>query len=81
VITAQPPAEQYRYSVIVTYDAESGTYLADVPALGLLTYGFSVEHAFEMAEEAISLRVESAVEDGEPILIEEHPASVRQVAV
>lgn len=81
MIASQPPAEQHRYSVIVTYDAESGTYLADVPALDLMTYGFSVDHAFDMAEEAISLRVESAIEDGEPLPVEEHPAYVRQVAV
>ena len=80
-VAEQPATTQRRYSVIVTYDDESGTYLADVPALGLMTYGFSMDHAFEMAEEAISLRVEAALEDGEPLPVEDHPAQVRQVVV
>ena len=75
------PTGQHSYSVIVTYDAESGTYLADVPAMGFMTSGFSIDHAFEMAKEAINLRIESAIEAGEPIPIEEYVAHVRQVAV
>lgn len=71
----------HEYSVVVTYDEESGTYLADIPALGFMTYGFSVDHAFEMAEEAIALRVETAQERGEPLPIEAHPVHVRHVAI
>lgn len=74
-------AAQHQYSVIVTYDPESDLYLADVPALGFVTEGFSIEHAFEMAEEAIAGRLETMAAHGQPIPVEEHPAQVCQVAV
>lgn len=76
-----PTTTHHQYSVIVTYDPDSGLYLADVPALGFITEGFSVEHAFEMAEEAIAGRLETMSAHGQPIPVEEHPAQVRQVAV
>lgn len=82
MIAAQSPTSaQHQYSVIVTYDPESGLYLADVPVLGFITEGFSVEHAFEMAEEAIAGRLETMAAHGQSIPVEKHPAQVRQVVV
>lgn len=75
---SQPPR---RFSAIVSHDAESNTYIADIPTLGIGTFGFSPNHAFEMAEEAISLWIETGVEDGLTIPVEDHPVQVRQIAV
>jgi predicted RNase H-like HicB family nuclease len=72
---------QHQYSVIVTYDPDSNLYLADVPALGFITEGFSAEHAFEMAGEAISGRLETMAAHGQPIPVEEHPIEVRQLVI
>lgn len=72
---------QHQYSVVVTYDPESDLYLADVPTLGFMTEGFSVDHAFEMAEEAISGRLETMAAHNQPIPVEDHPVEVRRVAV
>lgn len=80
-VAEETKTSTHRYSVIVSYDPDSETYIADVPTLGIGTYGFSPEHAFEMAEEAISLWVETAEEDGEPIPVEDQPIQVRQVVV
>ena len=52
--------------------AEEGGYTVTVPALpGCITEGDTYEEALEMAREAISLYLESLIEDGEPIPIEE----------
>lgn len=81
MITAQPPAGQHRYSVIVSYSDESDTYLAEVPALGFMTYGFSVEHAYEMAREAIELWLEEgAIANGDEILAD-RDLDIRQITV
>ena len=72
---------RHGFSVVVSHDTCTNSYIADVPTLGLGTYGFSRDHAFEMAEEAISLWIETAQEDGVPIPVEDHPVEVRQVAV
>lgn len=66
------------FSIVVSHDPDSNTYIADVPTLGIGTYGFSPDHAFEMAEEAISLWIETAEEDGVSIPVEDHPVEVRQ---
>lgn len=80
-ITEEAPTTTNKYSVIVSYDHDSKTYIADVPALGIGTYGFSSDHAFEMAEEAISLWIETALEDGIEIPVEDPPIELRQAAV
>jgi len=79
--TRSTTGTRHQYSVIVTYDREHDMYNAAVPTLGFVTDGFSVEHAFEMAEEAITLWIETAVEDVIPIPVEDHPAHLRQVSV
>ena len=80
-MSTQHEGVHHQYSVIVTYDADEDVYNASVPALGIVTDGFTIEHAFEMAEEAISLRVELARESGETLPVEDQPAQVRRVAV
>jgi predicted RNase H-like HicB family nuclease len=46
--------ERFSYTVVLTHEGDS--YAVHVPALpGCVTYGDSVEHALEMAEEAIGL--------------------------
>lgn len=81
IATEKTASSRHQFTVIVTFDPESGTFLADVPTLGFQTYGFSVEHAFEMAEEAIAGRLEVMAEIGEEIPHEDHPPEMRQVAV
>ena len=45
-----------------------GTYTAIVPALpGCITWGETVEHAMEMAKEAIEGCIEVLKEEGEPV--------------
>ena len=78
-ILEDPPITAYRYSVVMT--GLGFLYKADVPALGLETYGISPDHAFEMAEEASSLWAETALEDGEELPVETHPAEVRQIDI
>ncbi len=49
-----------------------------VPALpGCVTYGKKVEEAIEMSRDAITGYVESLIEDGEPIPMEDDPIECR----
>jgi predicted RNase H-like HicB family nuclease len=49
-----------------------GGYTVLVPALpGCITYGKTVEEAIEMARDAINGYIESLIEDGEAIPVEE----------
>lgn len=68
----------HQYTVLVTQEDE--IWLAHIPALGIVTQGDDVEHAFEMAQDAIKGWLEIAREDGEEIPVEHHP-HVRQVAI
>ncbi len=53
---------------IVLRNEPGGTYTAIVPALpGCITWGETVEHALEMAEEAIKGYIEVLQEEGEPV--------------
>ncbi len=46
------------YKILLTKEPE-GTYTANVPALpGCVTYGDNIEHAIQMAREAIELYIE-----------------------
>ncbi|HAX24592.1 MAG TPA: type II toxin-antitoxin system HicB family antitoxin [Thermomicrobiales bacterium] len=76
--TLLPPR---RYSVIVTWDAESETWLANVPTLGIMTFGTTADEAFEMAEDAISGHLEALIARHLPIPVEDHPAEVRSLTV
>ena len=55
------------YKILLTKEPE-GTYTANVPALpGCITYGENIDHAIEMAKEAIELYIETLQLKGEPI--------------
>ena len=55
------------YKVLLQKEPEGG-YTVTVPALkGCVTYGENVEHAMEMAKEAIELYLESLMERNEEI--------------
>jgi antitoxin HicB len=58
---------QLTYKILLHKEPE-GSYTVSVPALpGCMTYGDSVEHALQMAEEAIELYIAELHERGEEI--------------
>lgn len=58
---------QLTYKILLNKEPE-GTYTVTVPALpGCITYGDSVEHAIQMAKEAVELYIEELRERGEDI--------------
>jgi predicted RNase H-like HicB family nuclease len=70
-----------QYSVIVMWDAESESWLANVPTLEIMTFGATADEAFEMAENAIAGRLEALTAQHLPIPVEDHPAEVRSLTV
>jgi antitoxin HicB len=55
------------YRIVLRKEPE-GTYTAIVPALpGCITWGDNIEHAMEMAKEAIIGYIEVLQEEGEPV--------------
>ncbi|MEP6465466.1 MAG: type II toxin-antitoxin system HicB family antitoxin [Parafilimonas sp.] len=55
------------YKIRLQKEPEGG-YTVIVPALpGCITYGENVDHAIEMAKEAVELYIESLVQHGEEI--------------
>lgn len=55
------------YKIHLRKEPEGG-YTVIVPSLpGCVTYGETVDHALEMAKEAIELYIESLIEDGEEV--------------
>ena len=58
---------QLTYRILMTREPEGG-FTVNVPALpGCVTFGETIEHAMEMAKEAIELYVETLQADGEPV--------------
>jgi len=58
---------QKTYKILMHKEPE-GSYTVSVPALpGCMTYGDTVEHAIQMAQEAIELYIEELHERGEEI--------------
>ena len=55
MIVASPPARQHRYTLIVVYSSENDTYLTKVPSLGFMTFGFSIDHVYEVIGDAAKL--------------------------
>jgi antitoxin HicB len=56
-----------KYRIVLRKEPE-GTYTAIVPALpGCITWGENIEHAMEMAKEAIIGYIEVLQEEGEPV--------------
>ncbi|MBA2454717.1 MAG: type II toxin-antitoxin system HicB family antitoxin [Chloroflexia bacterium] len=74
---AQPNVHQYTVLVFPEDDA----WVAFVPALDIATQGDDRDHAFQMAQEAIELWLEVAIERGEEIPVEQGEASLRQIVV
>ncbi len=65
------------YRIVLRKEPEGG-YTVLVPALpGCVTYGKTVEEAIEMAKDAIRGYVESLIEDGEEIPLEEEVIECR----
>lgn len=61
---------QFTYKIKLQKKPEGG-YTIIVPALpGCVTYGQDVDHAIEMAKEAVELYIESLSEHGEQIPVE-----------
>ena len=57
----------HTYKILLNKEPE-GQYTVTVPALpGCITYGDNVEHAIEMAKEAVELYIEELQERGEKI--------------
>ncbi len=64
-------SSNYEYSVFLLH-AEEGGYIVNVPALpGCMTQGETVEEAIAMAKEAIDLYLETLVERGKEIPVED----------
>ena len=58
---------QLTYRILLTREAEGG-FTVNVPALpGCVTYGENIEHAMQMAKEAIELYVETLQAEGDPV--------------
>ena len=58
---------QLTYKIMLHKEPE-GSYTVSVPALpGCITYGDNVEHAMQMAKEAVELYIEELRERGEDI--------------
>ena len=66
---------EYRYTVVLHPDPESGGCGVEVPALpGCFTQGAVREEALERAREAIRCHIEGLLADGESVPTEhEHP--------
>ncbi|HEY2725735.1 MAG TPA: type II toxin-antitoxin system HicB family antitoxin [Parafilimonas sp.] len=61
---------QLTYKILLQKEPEGG-YTVTVPSLpGCITYGEDVDHAIEMAKEAVELYIESLAEHGEKIPVE-----------
>lgn len=59
--------KQLSFKVFLQKEPEGG-YTVTVPALqGCVTYGENIDHAMDMAKEAIELYLESLVDHGEEI--------------
>lgn len=57
----------HTYKILLHKEPE-GQYTVTVPVLpGCITYGENVDHAIEMAKEAIELYIEELQERGEPV--------------
>jgi len=60
-------AQTHTYKLLINKEPE-GNYTVTVPALpGCVTFGDSIEHAIEMAKEAIELYIEELQDRGEVV--------------
>lgn len=72
----------YTFSIVLTPEQDGSAYNVTVPALpGCVTWGTTLQHAIEMARDAISLWVEDMAADGEPIPVEAIPSVLSVVSI
>ena len=58
----------FKYETIIDWSEDDRAYLAEAPELpGCVAHGDSYETALEQVQEAIQLRIDTAVEFGDPI--------------
>lgn len=69
------------FTVIVLFDSATGAYYADIPTLGIIAQGDTVEHAFEMVADAIVGRLNVMAKDGDLIPTEVQPPVVRVMSI
>ena len=56
---------EFKYEVVIYWDKQDGIFVAEVPELpGCMTHGKSKTEAIQNAEEAISLWIKTAKDDG-----------------
>ncbi|MEM3485155.1 MAG: type II toxin-antitoxin system HicB family antitoxin [Candidatus Methanomethyliaceae archaeon] len=71
-----------KFTVVLERDAESGAYVATVPALpGCATHGKTKEQALERVREAITATVEGLKATGQPVPAGDVEVSVVEVVV
>ena len=56
-----------QYRVVVTKDPETGSVVAEVPALGIADQGADVQAALTNIKAMVAFHVECLQEEGEPI--------------
>lgn len=69
------------YTVVLLSEPEIDGYVAYVPAVGVTSQGYSIQHALEMAAEAASLRLEVMAEDGQEMPIEQPGTIIGSIEV
>jgi predicted RNase H-like HicB family nuclease len=68
-------AQSYTFSVVLEPDDDAGGFAVHIPALpGCHTQGDTREEALAMAQDAITVYIESLLTHNEPIPIESAPA-------
>jgi predicted RNase H-like HicB family nuclease len=69
-----------RFTVLL-HPSEDGRFAAEVPGLGFVTDGDTVEHALAMAKEAAEGRIKLMVEDHDVIVPERVPPIIASIEV
>jgi predicted RNase H-like HicB family nuclease len=69
---------KYIYTILLEPDSDLGGYTVTVPALpGCVTQGETLEEAITMAKDAIRLFIETLIDAGEQVPLEdEHPQTI-----
>jgi predicted RNase H-like HicB family nuclease len=61
------PSSMLQYRVVVTKDPETGSVVAEVPALGIADQGADVQEALTNIKAMVAFHVECLHEEGAPI--------------
>jgi predicted RNase H-like HicB family nuclease len=69
-----------RFTVLL-HPSEDGRFAAEVPGLGFVTDGDTVEHALAMAKEAAEGRIKLMVEDHDVVVPERVPPIIASIEV